>query len=647
MSISSEEAIARLNAALEGQYQVERELGEGGMATVYLATDIKHERKVALKVLKPELGAIIGAERFLEEIRTTANLQNPHILPLFDSGELDSLLFYVMPYVEGATLRDRLAREGRLSVPEALSITKDVAAALSHAHSHGVIHRDIKPANVLIGDGEALVADFGIALAVSSADRDRLTATGLSLGTPVYMSPEQISGDVTIDGRSDVYSLGCLLYEMLAGQPPFTGTAQSVLAKTLAEPAPSLRAIRPDVPEAIDVAVRRALAKQPGERFESAGAFYAACATALEAAPVRRIPRAALATAGLVVAVVGFAAWRTSQISHARGLLPEISRLADAGQYLAAYDLAVTAERWLEGDTALAARMLVVSDLVTFTSEPAGAQVSLRRFAPNADDVAPAQVIGVTPIVDYRLPRVDHRVVLSTEGFLPAERIASSTWARSDLLVSDPWMVALSVQLSPADGTPPEMVAVPGGEYQMVSADVPAGLSTVLDDFFIDQYEVTNEAFRTFVSNGGYGRDEYWTDTPQELRAGFVDRTGLPGPRQWVRQDFAEGQARFPVAGTTWHEALAYCRSVEKRLPSVFEWEKTARDGTMSHTGVVMPWGVMGSSSFVARRANFSSDGTTVIDAHPFGISPFGAYAMAGNVREWTANRVGRSGGGL
>ena len=196
--------------------------------------------------------------------------------------------------------------------------------------------------------------------------------------------------------------------------------------------------------------------------------------------------------------------------------------------------------------------------------------MSLRRFAPNADDVAPAQVIGVTPIVDYRLARVDHRVVLSMEGFLPAERIASSTWARNDLLVSDPWMVALSVQLSPADGTPPEMVAVPGGEYQMVSADVPAGLSTVLDDFFIDQYEVTNEAFRTFVSNGGYGRDEYWTDTPQELRAGFVDRTGLPGPRQWVRQDFAEGQARFPVAGTAWHEALAYCRSVEKRLPSVF-----------------------------------------------------------------------------
>lgn len=641
MSRAPEDVITRLNSALEGHYHIERELGEGGMATVYLAADLKHERSVALKVLKPELGALVGAERFLEEIKTTANLQHPHILPLFDSGEADSFLFYVMPYVDGQTLLDRMAHEGRLSIQEALSITEDIAAALSHAHSHGVIHRDIKPANILIDDGEALVADFGIALAISNAEREHLTATGLSLGTPVYMSPEQISGDTTIDGRSDVYSLGCLLYEMLAGDAPFTGTVQSVLAKTLAEPAPSIRAVRPEVPEDIDAAIQRALAKQPEERFESARAFSDACATSQLSARIRRMPRAAVVFAALVVAVVAFAGWRTIQISNARNLLPEISRLAEAGQYVDAYELAVSAARWLEGDTALVARMLVVSDLVTITSEPAGAQVSLQRFSPNPNDVVEPRVIGVTPIVAYRLPRIDHRVVWTLDGFAPSERIASSTWARTDLLVPNPWNVALDVQLSPVDGTPRAMVAVPGGEYELVSPDVPTGLSTVLDDFFIDQYEVTNEAFQTFVSNGGYGRDAYWTDTPQGLRAGFLDRTGLPGPREWVRQNFDEGQARFPVAGVSWHEAAAYCRSVEKRLPSVYEWEKTARNGKMSHTGVLMPWGEMGSLSFMARRANFSSDGTTAIDAFPFGISPFGAYDMAGNVREWTANPYG------
>ena len=204
--------IARLNAALQGRYRIERELGAGGMATVYLAHDIKHDRKVALKVLKPELAAVVGSERFLAEIRTTANLQRPHILPLFDSGEADGFLFFVMPYVEGESLRDRLDRERELPVEEAVRIATAVAGALDYAHRHGVIHRDIKPANILLHDGQPLVADFGIALAVSAAGGGRLTETGLSLGTPYYMCPEQASGDRELDGRSDVYSLGCVLY---------------------------------------------------------------------------------------------------------------------------------------------------------------------------------------------------------------------------------------------------------------------------------------------------------------------------------------------------------------------------------------------------------------------------------------------------
>jgi serine/threonine-protein kinase len=223
-----------LEAALADRYRIERELGEGGMATVYLADDLRHERQVALKVLKPELAALLGAERFLSEIKTTAALRHPHILPLFDSGEAGGFLFYVMPYVEGETLRDRLRREGALEVSEALAITRDVTQALDYAHGQSVIHRDVKPENILLGDGGAVVADFGIALAVSEAGGERLTETGLYLGTPTYMSPEQATGESDATPASDVYSLACLLYEMLSGEPPFAGaTLGAVLAKVV------------------------------------------------------------------------------------------------------------------------------------------------------------------------------------------------------------------------------------------------------------------------------------------------------------------------------------------------------------------------------------------------------------------------------
>jgi serine/threonine-protein kinase len=237
-------ATEQLNAALSGRYVLERELGQGGMATVYLAKDLRHDRLVALKVLLPELGAILvlGPERFLAEIRLTANLRHPHLLPLFDSGEAGAReaggwrLFYVMPYVEGESLRARLERERQLPVDEAVRIACEVASALDYAHRHGVIHRDLKPENILLEDGQAVVADFGIALAVSKAGGARITQTGLSLGTPQYMSPEQATGDRVVDGRADVYSLGAALYEMLAGEPPHTGgTLQAVIARVLTE----------------------------------------------------------------------------------------------------------------------------------------------------------------------------------------------------------------------------------------------------------------------------------------------------------------------------------------------------------------------------------------------------------------------------
>ena len=267
--------ITRLNSALEGRYRVERQIGEGEMATVYLAEDLRHERKVALKVLKPELAAVVGAERFLAEIKTTANLQHPHILPLFDSGQAEEFLYYVMPYVEGDTLRDKIDREKQLSIEDALKITEGVASALDHAHKHGIVHRDIKPDNILLNpEGEPTVADFGIALAVAQAGGGRVTQTGLSLGTPHYMSPEQATGDRDVDPRADVYALGSVLYEMLTGDPPYQGsTAQAVLAKILTDPAPAPTSVRVSIPPNVDGAIRKALGKLPADRFASAQDF--------------------------------------------------------------------------------------------------------------------------------------------------------------------------------------------------------------------------------------------------------------------------------------------------------------------------------------------------------------------------------------
>ncbi|MFC1661089.1 protein kinase [Gemmatimonadota bacterium] len=264
----------RLIQALADRYRIEREIGSGGMATVYLAEDLKHDRQVAVKVLKPELAAAIGAERFLAEIQTTAHLQHPNILPLFDSGEADGFLFYVMPYVEGESLRDRLNREQQLPVDEATRIVVEVAEALQAAHDDGVIHRDIKPANILLRKGKPLVADFGIALAVSAAGGGRLTETGLSLGTPHYMSPEQASADRDPDARSDVFSLGCVLYEMLTGEPPFPGsTAQAVLAKILTGEAVSPTEHRKAIPVNVEAALLRAIEKLPADRFTTVGDF--------------------------------------------------------------------------------------------------------------------------------------------------------------------------------------------------------------------------------------------------------------------------------------------------------------------------------------------------------------------------------------
>jgi len=351
---------APLVAALSDRYRLERELGQGGMATVYLAHDLKHDREVAIKVLRPELAAVLGPTRFLAEIKITAGLDHPHILTLIDSGAAAGFLYYVLPLVRGESLRDKLDRQKQLGLDEALTITEQVAGALDYAHRHKVIHRDIKPENILLQEGEAMLTDFGIALAVQEAGGARLTDTGIAVGTPSYMSPEQSMAERDIDGRTDIYALGCVLYEMLAGEPPYTGpTNQAIIAKRINHPVPSVRTLRETVPESVDRALMSALAKSPADRFATAAEFATALSSPLSALPrrggqgVRRHAR--LAVLLLSVSLLGvFAWWRWSQrhplspSSSLIAVLPFVPSTPDSALTLLGKDLMQTVSATLD-----------------------------------------------------------------------------------------------------------------------------------------------------------------------------------------------------------------------------------------------------------------------------------------------------------
>ena len=403
------DVLTRLASVLGTRYRLDRELGQGGMATVYLAEDLKHRRRVALKVLRPELAAIIGGDRFLKEIEVTANLQHPNILPLYDSGEADSFLYYVMPFVEGESLRDKLTREKQLGVEEAIGIARAVAAALEFAHRHGVVHRDIKPENILIQSGQALVADFGIALAVSQAGGSRMTETGMSLGTPHYMSPEQATGDRTLDARSDVYALGCVTYEMLAGEPPYLGnTAQAIVAKILTETPTPVRRRRESVPVHVEAAIQMALAKLPADRFATAAEFGNALVNpgftipgtagiAVVAQSDGRWKRLALAAFGVAIVLAGAALWGwlrpfrlpPATIARTAIALPpgEQVRLAAYGRFAISRDgqkLAYASTRQTGG------AQLVVRELSQLRATPIyGSEVAYSPFfSPDGNSVA-------------------------------------------------------------------------------------------------------------------------------------------------------------------------------------------------------------------------------------------------------------------
>ena len=402
------DVLARLSTALADRYRIERELGAGGMATVYLAHDLKHERQVAIKVLKPELGAVLGAERFLGEIKTTANLQHPNLLPLFDSGEADGLLYYVMPYIEGETLRARLRREQQLPVDETLRMVALMAGALDFAHARGVVHRDLKPENILLQAGQPIVADFGIALAVSNAGGERITQTGLSLGTPHYMSPEQAAGDRAVDARTDQYALAALAYEMLTGEPPHTGaTAQVIIARLMTETPRSISSARPAVPKGVDVAVQRSLSKAPADRFATCADFARALTTgasSVTARPRLRVWLVAGVLAAVTIIATGVAFQRRAPAAGANlssvAVLPFVDRSGDKSDTHLGDGIAET----------------LISALAKVPELEVAARTSAFSFRDKADDLAEiGRKLGVATVLEGSVQRVGDRIRITSQ----------------------------------------------------------------------------------------------------------------------------------------------------------------------------------------------------------------------------------------
>ena len=629
---SLDELLGRVQAALGDAFRVESELPAGGMSRIFLATEQSLNRRVVVKVLPPNMTSEVSAARFRQEMELLARLQHPHILPILSSGSRGDLLYYVMPFVAGESLRHRIASEGKLPVVDSVRILSEVADALGYAHAAGVLHRDIKPENILLEGRHAVLADFGVARAlVDARTGGRLTATGVAVGTPGYMSPEQVSGDV-IDARADLYALAVVGYEMMSGKPPFEGpTAQAVLTAHLTTPPLPLTELRPEVPAPISNAIARALSKQPEERFLSAHEFAEALTQSPSAAPIppqlpprpRRWPLLAGAAA---VVVAGALIFRPKTQGIPAALLADIRTAADSGRLdvvAALVDSAgvTVAHRDLRE---LAGR---IAGELRVTSDPAGAEVAIARASPLEGFAARAfRPAGTSPTEGRPLVAGEYAVRASLAGRAPRFVITRIVPG------SEP---AVTVTLLPADSLLGAVVRVDAGRSPVDGTAVPG--------FLVSQFEVTNAQYQRFIAAGGYRNLSLWEPTvvlrdgphpiAEALRS-FVDRSGLSGPRGWEGGKYAAGQEEHPVTGVTWYEASAYARWVGGALPSGHQYWRAAYGDSLR----IYPWGT--DASEAQYRANLEGVATSVVGSYPLGVSDFGAMDMAGNVREWLADAV-------
>ncbi len=645
---------------LGDRYRIEEEIGEGGMATVYLAEDLKHGRRVAVKVLKRDVSEAVGAERFLREIEIAASLTHPRILPLHDSGASDRLLYYVMPYIKGESLADRLSDHGPLPVDEATQIFRQIVDALGAAHEHRVVHRDVKPGNVLLTGGHALVADFGVARPIGEGPEEhRLTSMGVAMGTPLYMAPEQAAAESTTDHRADIFAAGAVAYEVLTGTAPFEApTLQGVFSALMTRTPDSPHALRPEVPERLSDLIMACLAKDPAERPQSTTAVLAR----LDDFPTAERSRVdagvdgrweasrhlVVAAAGLVLATAAFAGWRFYERSSERDwalseALPEIGRLVQEHEWAEAAQLALRAEDVLGSHPTLERYEPLLTSPYRIETDPEGAQISYR---PYGSDEAWAS-LGTSPYESEHFPIGAYHFRLELDGYETLDVVRSLT--SSSMIteirntgfeyLEDPSYV-VRVQLPPEGSIPEGMVPVSGGLYGTVPV---AGFQPVqptpLSSYFIDRTEVTNASYAEFVSGDGYTNSSHWaapfmvdgSEVPfADAIATLTDSTGRAGPAGWTLGLPPTGEGDFPVRGVSWYEAAAYCSWKGRELPTLFHWARAA----IPSTDVWMPF-----HPELASASNFGGEGPIAVGSSSApGIS--GAEDLAGNVREWVSTQI-------
>ena len=617
---------ADLQPSLAGRYVIERELGRGGMATVFLARDLKHDRDVAIKVLDPQLARSIANERFLREIGIAARLNHPHILPLLDSGVAgaDELPFYVMPLVTGESLRDRLQRDGRLPLDESLRLATEVTDALAYAHEHRVVHRDVKPDNVMLSGAHAVVMDFGIAKAVGEARQDAtLTGEGISLGTPAYMAPEQAAGEHTVDQRADVYAVGALLFEMLSGSPAFAGSWQQIVREKMAKDPPSLASRWPDAPAPVVRLVARCLARDPAARPATAESLLHELRALATPPPSARSRSRLVAASVVALAAIGVATGlylRQRRIVWVHETaIPTIGRLIEADQLDSAFALASEAERQAPGDSVLGTLWTLIAQPQRFLSEPSGAQVERASL----DDTAHWIPVGTTPTSEVRIPRNAWYYRYTKPGYR-AVTIMGARLGGSYVPIPSP------VALRKVSDPDTDMVLLRGKRIVGTLYGLPERDTFDLADFLMDAREVTNRQYKAFVAAGGYADRALWDSTIvrdgkpvawEDAQRLFVDRTGQPGPSSWVGGAPSDADD-LPVGGVSWYEARAYARFVHKELPTVFEWNAAA---------------IPEAARWVVPHGRYDATGP-VRGGDRRTVSPRGVYDMAGNVREWTVN---------
>ena len=624
----------RLQAALGDAFRIQEEMPAGGMSRLFIALEASLNRRVVVKVLPPEFTSEVSAARFKQEVEMAARLQHPNILPVLAAGAREGLLYYVMPFVAGESLRHRLKREGQLPVADALRILTEVSDALSMAHAQGIVHRDVKPENILLEGKHAVLADFGIARALAhSRTGGALTSTGSSVGTPGYMSPEQLAGE-PVEASSDVYALAVVGYEMLAGVPPFQGgSAQALLTAHLTATPTPLRTMRPEVPKGVSAAMARALAKRAEERYPTAAAFAEAIDPAAHGVVRTASPfttpttgasphswRRAIAVVVLVMAAgAGVFLLRRNVVNDA--MSARVAALADSGRFDAIVD--VMAGRSLD-DRHLSVAAPRFVGRVRIGPAPFVSGVSLTRVTPLAG-------FPLRPPAWHGAPGGGSATVVAGEYLLRAPFGTRDTLTLV-LQVAPNAELAVGLTIPPVDSASAQMRVVSAGRS-------PTGAT--IDAFLVDRFEVSNADYQRFVSAGGYRNEALWPPSmtlggvpmPRvQALAKLVDRTGLSGPRLWSAGRFPDGVGQHPVVGVTWYEAVAYAAWVGKALPTAGQWWRAA----LGESDVNYPWGRDGTS--VEVRANLEGTSTRANGAMPLGVSPFGAEHMAGNAREWLAD---------